>query len=800
MRLVYKWEKEEPSSAGQTSWVNYTEKEEVLSQGQNGMGVFEFSSVKTLGLYGKEYYFKFVVNDPHYSIESKTFGPIPLAMCEEGSFGFPQTSQCHKCPQNAECSRSEVQVMNGNWRPSAISFSFYPCMDSDSCTNGTCGAGYMGPRCGVCAPGYGRTANTCAKCPETYLNYLALGFLILLGSLVIYALIYSSASSAGGTRDHLPILIKMATNHLQVSSQMGGFGTKFPALLHSIFQFQSSASGVVSPNVGALDCEFGLSYYGKFWMMMSLPIVILSILAVSLFVHFIMVSFKQWRHARRNYQGGEVVASREEQVARDIELTGLDPSKGEYNRSRGIRKFRQAVRKVISKLREAKYSDDDFYNNLKASLNSRYYKYIESNKRVKLYLMSIMVVLFLVYPTLVRECVKLFQCEDFDFGHDTDHQTVRKTFLIADLSINCASGQYKDYKVYAAAFVAFYGVGIPLFSCFLVKLVAWISADMRAACNTFSFATGGYRPSLWFWESTIMIRKLVMIVIMLFIQDPTLQTYAAMWFITFTLVTNYFLKPYSSEWLSKLEAASLSVLAVTLNIALMFNHIDETSVLYHVLMLVLLIINVFIMVVFLLFICTAILGRIRRAAQSREAMLFPYLKKHKFLVTFLDMEERFEFLLKKETAKLGLEQGSVVHISHTKVCRKFLEREGEFKKDSRRSSVSSLRRASQTSTLIEMETLEKDFAGVDEQVTMPSLSLEEQIKIQRQLRDDALQRLQDTKGDQTREMSLRSEAEKNRETAKVHHNSLTETQDKLNCIFVGMVNLELFPDSDHDDV
>jgi len=83
---------------------------------------------------------------------------------------------------------------------------------------------------------------------------------------------------------------------------------------------------------------------------------------------------------------------------------------------------------------------------------------------------------------------------------------------------------------------------------------------------------------------------------------------------------------------------------------------------------------------------------------------------------------------------------------------------------------------------------------------MPSLSLEEQIKIQRQLRDDALQRLQDTKGDQTREMSLRSEAEKNRETAKVHHNSLTETQDKLNCIFVGMVNLELFPDSDHDDV
>jgi len=323
---------------------------------------------------------------------------------------------------------------------------------------------------------------------------------------------------------------------------------------------------------------------------------------------------------------------------------------------------------------------------------------------------------------------------------------------------------------------------------------------MRAACNTFSFATGGYRLSLWFWESTIMIRKLVMIVIMLFIQDPTLQTYAAMWFITFTLVTNYFLKPYSSEWLSKLEAASLSVLAVTLNIALMFNHIDETSVLYHVLMLVLLIINVFIMVVFLLFICTAILGRIRRAAQSREAMLFPYLKKHKFLVTFLDMEERFEFLLKKETAKLRLEQGSVVHISHTKVCRKFLEREGEFKKDSRRSSVSSLRRASQTSTLIEMETLEKDFAGVDEQVTMPSLSLEEQIKIQRQLRDDALQRLQDTKGDQTREMSLRSEAEKNRETAKVHHNSLTETQDKLNCIFVGMVNLELFPDSDHDDV
>ena len=172
-------------------------------------------------------------------------------------------------------------------------------------------------------------------------------------------------------------------------------------------------------------------------------------------------------------------------------------------------------------------------------------------------------------------------------------------------------------------------------------------------------------------------------------------------------------------------------------------------------------------------------------------MVFPYLKKYKFLIKFLDMKERFELLLNKEKAKLELEQGCIVPISVVKVPKFQMEREGEFKKDSRISSMSSLRRASLTSILNETEMLDKDFTDVKEQCAMPSLSLEEQISLHSQSRDKVLQRIQEAKEDQRREISLQSEAEKNRDEAMALHNRLTEIEDRLNGAVIDMVSVEL---------
>eukprot|EP00760_Papus_ankaliazontas_P020973 PhM_4_TR18618/c0_g1_i3/m.83867 len=605
--------------------------------------VYTFYGLRTQGLFGHTYTISvYPTNGTSASALIKAYvrRGISVQPCATiNQRGIISTTQCVTCPESIICDGTErVEVRSNYWRPSSSSFTMYSCSppySADSCYNGTCLEGYQGVRCSTCTEGYGKTGLQCVKCGIRLFNILQLVGIGLLILVVIVVLIVGSISSGGAADDLLPILIKMLTTHLQISSQVGEFASAIPGMISTVFAIQRSITSMPT-QLPALDCELGLSYHTRFVLIMLAPIALLLLLVLAIIAWRIFVKMHgdgagTAKDPYANLTSIEHAPTEVEDAARRHQLLCF-PGGRETRTLKGRALLRDMVRVHIwsspVKAKEGNFLDVAHY-----VMRKGYGNVLDENKGVKYSILSAIIVLFFLYPTLIEQCAYMLRCEDIEYGNG-----VVVSVLEADRSVDCNSSQHVLFSNIAIALGFFYSLGVPFFTVLTIIAVARVLKDFDVATNVFYFMTAGFRQRCWYWECIILLRKAILIFIVIFIQNERLQTYLGMWLMSFMIMLNVVVRPYRNDLLKKVETLSLAVITITLNMGLLFSYLSQSDVLYWVLALFLVALNSMILIMFLVFISQAVMIQLRYFADSNKQDLLPFLRQHRTLAAFLHVE------------------------------------------------------------------------------------------------------------------------------------------------------------------
>ena len=164
-------------------------------------------------------------------------------------------------------------------------------------------------------------------------------------------------------------------------------------------------------------------------------------------------------------------------------------------------------------------------------------------QRIQDYLiLTVVLMLFLCYPMLVRLCLSTLQCPYVN----------GKSYLMADLEEPCFEGRHVYYLMaIAVPQLILYVVGLPAVSAFII-----LREPKRRLWNSYSFRMRygllymGYRKERYWWELVIVVRKVTIVMIGTFgtlMGRVDLQAYVALLVVFFSIVVHLVGKPFDTH-------------------------------------------------------------------------------------------------------------------------------------------------------------------------------------------------------------------------------------------------------------
>jgi hypothetical protein len=190
------------------------------------------------------------------------------------------------------------------------------------------------------------------------------------------------------------------------------------------------------------------------------------------------------------------------------------------------------------------------------------FKRIRTNFKRNL-VVSLIVVLFLLYPTLTSLTFQLFKCYTFDQGSSR---------LQMDMNLECWGTTHLIFVLACGVpMLVFWVIGIPIVS--LIHLIIW-----RKRLNEPSFQSKyivlyqGLRNKVFFWEIINTLRKILVLVLNIAI--PASQSfYKAIAGVTFLVILHRLqikLRPYQKHMVNELEQKEIVTSMITLYGATLF--------------------------------------------------------------------------------------------------------------------------------------------------------------------------------------------------------------------------------------
>eukprot|EP00949_MAST-11_sp_MAST-11-sp1_P001100 g1100.t1 len=180
----------------------------------------------------------------------------------------------------------------------------------------------------------------------------------------------------------------------------------------------------------------------------------------------------------------------------------------------------------------------------------------ERKKTKSNFIVSVMVILFLVLPTLNQTAFRLFTCTEIMPG---------MLHVAGDLELPCYRGTHLAY-VLGMAIPAFlvYAIGIPFTALYILyrmhkrkKLFA--SREESYSANVYKFLYGGYKRNAYYWETIIMFRKVSLnVVLVVMAPSPPLAQALTILLVLFLFLSLHVrTQPYSDDRLNRIEMSSL---------------------------------------------------------------------------------------------------------------------------------------------------------------------------------------------------------------------------------------------------
>jgi hypothetical protein len=377
----------------------------------------------------------------------------------------PPTATCKTCKKGAECTSGLIVARNGWWRPEPKkNDSFYKCKVNNACLgasnpnlrdsgdmfdgellsetsfNESCADGYSGRLCHRCNAGWSRDGfDQCAKC---FASGDGATMIALLGIITIFIIfgcfIHFSMQTKMNDQMNVPIILKIAASHLQTMALAAGLPFKWPPSTVSMFRVFDAMSSL-SEDVINLECMYedeafrtednSVVYQTTFWILLG-PFIFV-IVAI---IFWSIAHFWDLRNYRQRLRGIKRKNTKRESMMASERAGG-----GEV--------------KVTDKQKKDRERTD--------SKNRRRTRPIWKRTRRKM-IVSIIVVMVLVHPTLTKRSIQLLGCDHLSENDD-------RLFFRRDLQITCWEGNHFVMAMTVGIpFLILYAGGIPLVSIYVL--------------------------------------------------------------------------------------------------------------------------------------------------------------------------------------------------------------------------------------------------------------------------------------------------------------------------------------------
>ncbi|CUG31867.1 transmembrane protein, putative [Bodo saltans] len=500
---------------------------------------------------------------------------IPQELCVAGvEYAVSGSFECAPCPPHGICDgTSTVQVQPGYWRADRLALTFYECSSTDAACpgGGSCNEGYEGVRCGACSEGYGRSASTCERCSSTSVNSAVIAIVFAVFLAVIYYLsIYTMPVKCFNEaevfalerteRNPFSIVMKIAISHFQMISIIPFASLKLPPWLASFV----AGSGRLSMqlNISFFSCAITPDDVAAMQVLLAIiPVTIGIFIVVSAVAAILETSLltsvskiKAQLYRRAAPRGVATDADQRENVAKIIACDNEHFSTIVKSHDELFNDDEQLKGSPTVVTWSSEKNLDFIFDNSEGS-QERFERFIN------MLTVSVVVILFIMYPTIVDACAGILQCQTIDYGSGKPSASV----VERDPSIDCASERYRVANAMGWGFLIAVGIGVPVLSVAAVRLISRVTCrgDIEVAKTVFFFTTGGYRDSLWFWECVSLARKFVLVIAVTAAQEDEMRILFATWVIIFAFLLNISLRPWAEFVLSVTEATSLGVVALT---------------------------------------------------------------------------------------------------------------------------------------------------------------------------------------------------------------------------------------------
>ena len=186
---------------------------------------------------------------------------------------------------------------------------------------------------------------------------------------------------------------------------------------------------------------------------------------------------------------------------------------------------------------------------------------------------SMIVVLFFLYPTLSRTSLKFFSCSSESFGTE-------KRFLEADFNLECWGSTHASWAILGFAMIFVYALGTPLY--LYVKLRRNVKHETKYK-SVYGFVYRGFKERFYYWEIVILGRKFCFACISVLVRPlgADLQGYLGLLVLSFAYAVHAYVQPYKSNRMNNVEALALVVAWITLFIGVVISspNIDESAAL-----------------------------------------------------------------------------------------------------------------------------------------------------------------------------------------------------------------------------
>lgn len=485
---------------------------------------------------------------------STTCDPCPGA--EAGiQFSLSGSSECSPCPAVAECPGGHLWIPDDVWVAPSAELTLFACPDPGRCvvTGGERLPGHVailntthmsrlaasctkqrweGTLCKQCPGGdatgtrrHIATAGTCVPCMATWAAGLLTFGMVIVAVGVITFLIRRALASETATSNASPVVIVMiCINHAQFLSVLSLLKIGGPTEFQLITNVADLFAGV-SPDLLPARCLFGLKALDAFWLFMAMPIVAVAVATIA-----IVVTGRCRRSTQKHTQGAKRRAAR--------------------GSSRGGHRPRSPM--------------DD--NVIVESDTKREARGTKRRDDVAVAITSSAVILLLMYVTLAKACLRMFDCYDVAIGGDH--------FLNADFNVVCGTTAHKNATVGAAVFGMAYLVIIP--GAVMAHLYRrrdtlntpeqrryWGFVYVNYKLRALSTSGRRVRRGRYMWEAVVMAIKLSVMAVSAFIQNPAAQGITILWIITVAIALHAWFRPYVMSEANKLAIFSFAVLLAT---------------------------------------------------------------------------------------------------------------------------------------------------------------------------------------------------------------------------------------------